>query len=345
MTQRMAPEDAAKPHRVWLGYLDGWRGLSVLAVLAAHFFSIPAINTGRLGVETFFCLSGRLMSGILFIERYPLDQFIYRRVTRVWPALYAFVLLVALAFSQPGPLQVTGGDVVGALTFTANYTGIYLHRSPVFDHLWSLAVEEWAYLFLALIALCCRRFDWRPVPILVAAATFCIVNGLAQTIAGLDYYAVYWRTDVRLASILLPCVFFLVLREKKLTPWLPVAAAIVGVALNINRVPDPIKYSLGTSCLALAISTIDLSPAGIRTALSMRWLRLVGLWSFSLYLWQQPFAKIGGFPMLNIALAFTSALVSFYLLENPARRFLNRLLEKRRLRHVQMPEIAASHGN
>ncbi|EIZ81187.1 acyltransferase 3 [Novosphingobium sp. Rr 2-17] len=325
MTQQIALEQTAKPHRVWLTYLDGWRGFSVLAVLAAHFFPIPIINTGRLGVETFFCLSGRLMAGILFVERYPLDQFIYRRLTRVWPALYAFVLLVALACWQPGPLQVTSIDVLGALTFTANYTGIYLHRSPAFDHLWSLAVEEWAYLLLALLALGCRRFGWWPIPILLTCALLCIANGVAQTMAGLDYYAVYWRTDVRLASILLPCAFFLMLQRKKIPSWLPVFAAIGGIALNINRVPDPIKYSVGTACLAFAMVTIDVSPAQIRTLLSMRWVRQAGLWSFSLYLWQQPFAKAAGLPVINLAMAFACALISFYFIENPARRFLNHL--------------------
>lgn len=331
MTERATAADASGLPRgsAWLAYLDGWRGLSVLAVLFAHFLPIPLINTGRLGVETFFCLSGRLMAGILFVERYPLDQFIYRRVTRVWPALYAFVLLVAFAFSAPGALQVTGTDIAGALTFTANYTGIYIHRTPVFDHLWSLAVEEWAYLFLALLALAVRRLHWSPIPVLLGAAAACIINGAIQTAIGLDYYAVYWRTDVRLASILLPCALFLLLRGKPVAPWWPVAAAIIGIALNINRVPDPIKYSLGTACLAFAVATIDLSPARIRALLSLTWLRMIGLWSFSLYLWQQPFAKTGGNPLLQLALACTCAILSFYLLENPARRFLNRLIEQR----------------
>jgi peptidoglycan/LPS O-acetylase OafA/YrhL len=52
----------------------------------------------------------------------------------------------------------------------------------------------------------------------------------------------------------------------------------------------------------------------------------LGLWSFSLYLWQQPFRVMRGqlpAPFL-LAAAFVCALASFYVVERPAWRFLNR---------------------
>lgn len=329
MTEHVAPNITARPHREWLAYLDGWRGLSVLAVLAAHFYPISPINTGRLGVETFFCLSGRLMAGILFVEHYSLRKFIFRRVSRVWPALYVFVIVVATVFSAAGPDQVLPIDIIGGLTFTANYTGIMIHRSAVFDHLWSLSVEEWAYVLLALIAFLTRRWNVPALPILVGLAVVCVVNGVVQTIFGGDYYAVYWRTDVRLASILIPCATFLILRGRSVAPWIPIAAGVLGVALNINRVPDPIKYTVGTMLLSVAIATIDISPAGIRRLMSFYPLRMVGLWSFSLYLWQQPFAKVGGSPTIKLLLVFVIAVASYYVIENPARKWLNRRIERR----------------
>jgi len=45
-------------------YLDGWRGLAILLVLEGHFLSILPLNTGRLGVDVFFCLSGFLMRAL-----------------------------------------------------------------------------------------------------------------------------------------------------------------------------------------------------------------------------------------------------------------------------------------
>ncbi|TIU24619.1 MAG: acyltransferase, partial [Mesorhizobium sp.] len=74
-----------------LAYLDGWRGLSIALVLIGHFFPVPGINLGVLGVEFFFVLSGRLMGEILFIERFPLKKFFKRRFSRIYPALLVFV--------------------------------------------------------------------------------------------------------------------------------------------------------------------------------------------------------------------------------------------------------------
>ncbi|MCC2980802.1 acyltransferase family protein [Sphingomonas sp. IC4-52] len=317
-------EDPSTPHRAWLPYLDGWRGISILAVLLGHFATITPINTGRLGVELFFCLSGRLMGGILFAERHPLPAFLWRRVSRVWPALWVFVFLIVGAAATEGS-SIPAVHLAGSLTFTENYVSIVAGHIKVFDHLWSLAVEEWAYLVLAIVAFACRSRDISPVPILVVGALLCAANGILQTANGGDYWRVYWRTDVRLSSILLPCVAFLLLRDRRVWPWLPVVAGVTGLMLNINRVPDPIKYTLGTTLLSVSVATIDVSPAWVRAVLSWSWLRRIGLWSFSLYLWQQPFAEATFAPApVRLAATVLIAVASFYLVENPTRSLLNR---------------------
>jgi len=52
------------PESSRMRYLDGWRGLAILLVLEGHFLSILPLNTGRLGVDVFFCLSGFLMRAL-----------------------------------------------------------------------------------------------------------------------------------------------------------------------------------------------------------------------------------------------------------------------------------------
>ncbi|TIO37867.1 MAG: acyltransferase, partial [Mesorhizobium sp.] len=55
---------------------------------------------------------------------------------------------------------------------------------------------------------------------------------------------------------------------------------------------------------------------------------MLGLWSYSLYLWQQPFYKfvhdrdVAPIPML--AAVFACALASYYIVEKPTRGWLNR---------------------
>ena len=112
-----------------LAYLDGWRGLSITLVLIGHFFPVPGINLGLLGVEFFFVLSGRLMAEILFIERYPLKKFFKRRFSRIYPALLVYVLVTMVALSGSF-IAFKWKAALTALTFTYNYAAI-LFTGPV----------------------------------------------------------------------------------------------------------------------------------------------------------------------------------------------------------------------
>lgn len=324
------PTDTPAPsvHSQRLAWLDGWRGLSILAVLLGHFAPFAIYNTGRLGVEMFFVLSGRLMADVLFVERFPLGAFYRRRIARVWPGLAVFVAVMAAVFAAPGPLQVKGIDVLACLTFTANYVRIYLHNMGVLDHTWSLCVEEWGYLVLGLVAWASRRFGFNPVLAVGALALACMANGAIQSGLGLDYYAVYWRTDVRMASILTAAAVFLIGRggQAAWPAWTTGAFVGLGLLLSVAIVPDTVKYSLGTLCLSIAIVGLDRAPEDLRRVLADPVLVRLGLWSFSLYLWQHPFFRLIGQaprPLLLLGVA-ACALASFHLVEQPARRWLNR---------------------
>ena len=37
-------------------YLDGWRGLAIVLLLWGHFFPVPGINLGFIGVNFFFAV-------------------------------------------------------------------------------------------------------------------------------------------------------------------------------------------------------------------------------------------------------------------------------------------------
>jgi peptidoglycan/LPS O-acetylase OafA/YrhL len=308
-------------------HLDGWRGISILTVYLGHFLPLAVIDNGRMGVELFFVLSGRLMAEILFVERFPLGLFYRRRISRVWPGMLAFVLIMWLVFCQPGPLQVHPVDVASALTLSLNYAALYLHRMPVLEHVWSLCIEEWAYILLGLLALASRHLRLAPLPIITATAMLCVVNAVIQSAMGHDYYMVYWRTDTRIASILMSCAVYLAVQRyaRAVPDWLPILAGCMGVVLSLDYFPDSLRYSLGTLCFALAVATIDQAPAWLRQVLSLRPVRQIGLWSFSLYLWQQPFYKLmphAPRPAM-VAAAIGAGLACFYLIEQPLRRFLN----------------------
>jgi peptidoglycan/LPS O-acetylase OafA/YrhL len=221
-------------------------------------------------------------------------------------------------------------DVITSLTYTYNYASLFRHRTSTIDHLWSLCVEEHTYLFLGLLALAARRGPRCLWPVITAVIAANLVDGAVSTyIWGQDYYAVFWRTDVRMASILMGAAAFMLREQEKfrLAGIWPVLIGVVGLLMNINMVPDTIKYSLGTACLALTVANLDGAADAVKTLLSSKIFVWMGTLSFSLYIWQQPFAMGRPRPVIlgavPLAAAAACAVSSYYLIERPVRRWLN----------------------
>lgn len=323
---------ADRPARTRLAYLDGWRGLSIGLVLIGHFFPVPGINLGVLGVEFFFVLSGRLMGEILFIERYPLKKFFKRRFSRIYPALLVFVIVAMIALVSTF-ISFKWKAVLTALTFTYNYAGILVMRAGAIDHIWSLCIEEHAYVILALISVIVSTRS-RVIILLLALASLAMANGaVSYWVFGMDYETTYWRTDVHIASILLSASICLLKADGRLPSIMTgkhvaLAASICAVLLFLDPVPTPIHYLFAVPLLALAVNVLDFSPRYFSGLLSSWPMATLGLWSYSLYLWQQPFYKFvyeqGSAPVPMLAGVFACALCSYYAIERPAREWLNR---------------------
>jgi peptidoglycan/LPS O-acetylase OafA/YrhL len=312
-----------------LFFLDGWRALAIGGVLFGHFVTHQPINAGRLGVELFFVLSGRLMAQILFVEQMPLGSFYYRRFSRVWPAMALFVAAMGVVSAFAPQVALTPAQALSALTYTYNYFAAS-ERAVLTDHIWSLCIEEHTYVFLGLLAFASRRWGVPVLLVLLATIAFNQLNGWIRTfLLDQSYYEAYWRTDVRMASILLGAAAYLARRNGLLVlgGYWPVGLFALGVLFNVNGVPDPIKYSAGTLALALAVASLEDDRGSFRRVLSQPLLVWVGMISYSLYLWQQPFIRVyrGAIPLqlLCLAAAIAVGVASFYLVENPIRRWLN----------------------
>src|SRR5438552_18950079 len=85
--------------RTHIPYLDGWRGLAIVLLLIGHFFPVPGINFGAVGVNLFFVLSGYLMGGLLFVDHTPIPKFYRRRIARILPAHLFFLACIVLVFA------------------------------------------------------------------------------------------------------------------------------------------------------------------------------------------------------------------------------------------------------
>jgi peptidoglycan/LPS O-acetylase OafA/YrhL len=156
---------AAHPRRA---DIQGLRAIAVVAVLLYH-FGVPGLSGGYVGVDVFFVVSGFLITGNLLREhartgRVSLARFWSRRVARLAPPALLVIAATAAAcvvFMPPLLWRSTAREALLATLGVANIdfarSGTrYLSASEpsVFQHFWSLGVEEQFYLVwpLALVA-------------------------------------------------------------------------------------------------------------------------------------------------------------------------------------------------
>ena len=162
-----APTARRRPSAGYMPGLDGLRAISVVAVLLYH-ADMPWLPGGFLGVEVFFVISGYLITLLLTQEfgrtsTISLRSFWTRRARRLLAALYTLLAVVSVAvllFYREEADQLAG-QVWAALTYVTNWFLIVseqsyfalVERPPVFQHLWSLAIEEQFYLLWPILLL------------------------------------------------------------------------------------------------------------------------------------------------------------------------------------------------
>lgn len=319
------PVDA---HRV--AVLDGWRGLAILLVLQSHFLPFIRIDSGELGVSIFFCLSGMLMSEILFVKRVPLDTFYKRRISRIVPAFVLFVCVVYGAAAWAG-IGRSGTEFLSTLLFLRTYIpstpDIWNTGLPI-GHLWSLNVEEHCYVFLSLLTLW-AGFRGREAWVLAATS-----------VAGMVAYYVYVhtpsmahtsfeiRTETAAPFLLSSAAYFLV-RDRfahLVKPWMPLVALVPAAHAFLPGAHWWESAIVAPLSLAFAVNHLQQSALAMQRVLEWQPLRQLGIWSYSVYLWQQPFYvyRTSFPPGVALLAAMVAALLSFYLLERPAREWINK---------------------
>lgn len=126
----MAPPDAAVSGP--LKYMAGWW-----------------IQIGWAGVDLFFVLSGFLVSGLLFTEyqeRGSLDivRFLIRRGLKIYPGFYFMIGATVVATVMTGLFKAAMIPRIAAeILYLQNYV------RGLWNHTWSLAIEEHFYVLLA----------------------------------------------------------------------------------------------------------------------------------------------------------------------------------------------------
>lgn len=326
--------------------LDGLRGISILLVLLGHTALSDGApqrlavfsHVGNIGVRVFFIISGLLITTLLLKEwtktgTISIRQFYLRRVFRIFPAAYLLIGVIALLGAM-GRVSLRPHEAFYASVFLMNYHDF---RALHLGQLWSLSVEEqfyllwpgllllagirrglrcaWAVVFLAPILRACIFYGWHASDTAMTKHFETVADSLAMgCLIALQYNQLsaserYRRLQAR------PVIFF----------GLALGLILLGNALFVvNRgifyVFGQTLANIGTAlCIDWGIRNPD-RPIG--RFLNWKPLVFVGMLSYSLYLWQNPFllGDSGTFWTTyptNLAFALIASLLSYFVVEKP----------------------------
>jgi peptidoglycan/LPS O-acetylase OafA/YrhL len=160
--------------KVYFKNLDGIRFIAALLVLLQHsygfkqdyspagsFLSRCFADTGRIGVNLFFVLSGFLISYLLLVEKdstgtVSYRSFYIRRILRIWPLYLGYGLI--LTFLSPYVVEKLGWwndtdfpmmmlNLVFLVFFAVNFQIAFVGTNRgMFEISWSVCIEEQFYL-------------------------------------------------------------------------------------------------------------------------------------------------------------------------------------------------------
>lgn len=285
--------------------IDGLRAVAVLLVMLFHLdFGVPG---GYIGVDVFFVISGYLITGIITKQlddsRFSLIEFYSRRARRILPALVvvlACTTVAACLILLPTDLERYSKSLVAAILSVSNfwfwsqggYFGPASGMEPLL-HTWSLGVEEQFYLCLPISLLLFHRWWPKRVPmflLVVSVISFIATLYFAPIRGTAVFYLSPFRAWELVMGGMLSVMKFPVVRNH-------FARNIFGLsALMLVLIPAWI-FDSETSvpwmllpCLGAAtIIWIGGSGDAIsRKFLTWRPVVLIGLISYSLYLWHWP---------------------------------------------------------
>ena len=329
--------------------IDGLRGVAVLAVVLYH-FGIGQFGGGFVGVDIFFVISGFLITAIVQTEiaqgRFTYARFYERRVRRLFPALFAVLLVTTMVgtwWLLPTDLMLLGKGLIATMLFASNM--FFWRESGYFDndseinpllHTWSLAVEEQFYIGLPILLMLTYRFWRRHLTLVLSLAAIasllaCLLVQPAKPSA--TFYLSPFRAWELLAGSLLGIGAVPAIRRRagrELMGAVGLVLVIAGVILIQPGDGFPGWQAVVPVLGAAALIHAGSSGGSVASdLLRIRPLVHLGLISYSLYLWHWPiitFAKyrnglepIDEWKWALLAAALVIAAVSYHFIEKPFR--------------------------
>jgi peptidoglycan/LPS O-acetylase OafA/YrhL len=329
--------------------IDGLRAVAIIPVVLFH-AGVPGFGGGYVGVDVFFVISGFLITQLLLhdleTDHFSIANFYERRIRRIFPAIFALMAVVAVMASwllMPQDLAAFGRSAVATSLFFSNvefwqHAGYFARAAEEMPllHTWSLAVEEQFYIFFPLFLRACHRGGRNrlvPLTALVAIASLALSLWTVPHDRDTAFYLAHTRAwELALGALLSMGVFAPAHSARTRHAVGLLGLGLIGFAVHFYSAATPFP---GAAALLPCVGTAAIIWAGsgghniVGNALARRPLVLVGVISYSLYLWHWPllvfadYVSPGATPVWATALAVSgaviAALLSWRFVERPFR--------------------------
>ena len=313
------------PQNKRFAVLDGWRGLSILSVLACHMLPLGPkpwklnVFAGYLGMSLFFVLSGFLITHTLYKNRSIL-VFCIRRAMRILPLAFIYLLVVFLIQHEPM------SKLIVAMFFVQNY--IYYAITPLTTHFWSLCVEVHFYIGIALLMSLTRFKGFKLIPvILVSIILLRIIQHVPFNIK------THLRVDEILSGACLALIYHNCFNDRyatiiKRVPWW---CWLILLFLSCHVFCEPFMYFRSVFATCLIGHTLLTEREKEWHFLCRKELKYLAGISYALYIWHPLFMHgwLGSGDTFirylkrpfGIAFSFALAHISTYYYELPITRY------------------------
>ena len=278
------------------------RAISVISVLLYH-AEFTLFKGGWLGVDIFFVISGFLISNIilsnLYNNTFSLKSFYFRRVRRIFPALYFMLLLtVPISYLLLSPKNII--EYINNLKYSIPFlSNIYLAQLDLYTaepnryspllHTWSLSIEEQFYIIFPIFLILLYRRKTFSLEFIVSFLMFLIGLNFLEVDNISKFYYFHFRSWEFLLGALI-----MVLSQKKYFK-LPKNTEVYGLMLILIPIlifDDKDISSLHPKMLCLMGVSLILLNANKNKLLenlsNLKFIALLGTCSYSIYLYHQP---------------------------------------------------------
>ena len=318
--------------------LDGIRALAIFVVLLHHLGYLN--GRGFLGVDIFFTLSGYLITQLLlatFTKGKSIFTFYRRRISRLYPIMAISIIVATLVI---GYQSSRDNKAIFASIF---YYKNFLHWGDLFGPFWSLSAEEQFYLVFPITLILFLKFFNKKIFLLFLISVISAVWGYTLWVNYPDYS---WNQDgvfnlavFRPSMILVGCVIsldynlicYFVGKIRILATFIFSALVVLSIHLQF-----PGLAALATAILIVLLDRRVARRSRLsrfaRSILSFSPVKVLGVLSYSIYIWHMPvifyYYGHGHNPHLHVAqvlaIVLSIAIISFYLVEVPLQSLLSR---------------------